>query len=572
MFCLIPKLADAFKQEIIDGKIDPLKLAEMTSEQRRALFTEKLGGELNAREVNALFESKLLLKNKQLGYINWAKQMLGDKNPALRDIISKIERMDERILSPETDKVFLEDLVNKRLGTEVTLDEAKKIADLSKKMKEAKDKITDTSLDAGTEELEYGANVVALKKYIDELKLSNKEGYKPTDVIKHPIQTAENIGGFAKGMRATGDLSSVGKQLWKLAPDSPGLYFKSVYNSVKFLVKQLGEKSETSRVSDAVMARIYGSKEVRSGLMDRMKVDLGVNEEAFPIPFAEKIPIAGRLFKASEVSYTMAIRLARFELAKKIAKIAENNGGNLRDTKYAQGIGQWVNSMTGRGSLAKFEPAAKPINSILFSAKNFLSNVDFITMFVARKNVPMFLKVRAARNLVIAGASVYMLSKLLNQSQGKEVINTNPTSTNFLRIKVGGMYHDIMGGTTGPIVLLARIFANEKTSGSGKKTEINTGKFGSDTAENLIYQFFGNKLSPLAAALMDIANRTDFDGNPVTPVSVAKSLLVPLTIEDIEKVNKLGSKQDAGIINNMLNFFGFSGYAPYKPKPKQKKF
>ena len=63
-FCLIKEKADRFKRLIKEGGVKYLQeLTEMTSEARRLEFMEKLGvDELTAKEVNALFESKLLLK------------------------------------------------------------------------------------------------------------------------------------------------------------------------------------------------------------------------------------------------------------------------------------------------------------------------------------------------------------------------------------------------------------------------------------------------------------------------------------------------------------------------------
>jgi hypothetical protein len=65
-------MLDALK----NNEIDPAKLADMTSAERRDFFT-KIVGEDDAKDVNALFESKLLLKNQQTGLLelvrNWRR-------------------------------------------------------------------------------------------------------------------------------------------------------------------------------------------------------------------------------------------------------------------------------------------------------------------------------------------------------------------------------------------------------------------------------------------------------------------------------------------------------------------
>jgi len=57
------------------GEIDPQKLIDMTSVERRT-FLAKYVGEWNAKFVNTEFESKLLLKNQQRGLITWASKEL----------------------------------------------------------------------------------------------------------------------------------------------------------------------------------------------------------------------------------------------------------------------------------------------------------------------------------------------------------------------------------------------------------------------------------------------------------------------------------------------------------------
>jgi len=98
-WCLLPKEADKFIDKLRSGKINPSELADMTSAERRDFF-KQFGGEENAKKINALFESKLLLKNQKAGMITWAKNISGISKPAKRDIISKINRL-EKALSPK---------------------------------------------------------------------------------------------------------------------------------------------------------------------------------------------------------------------------------------------------------------------------------------------------------------------------------------------------------------------------------------------------------------------------------------------------------------------------------------
>lgn len=134
-FCLHKDDIQKFKEALRSGReLDPEKLRDMSSDERRAAFSKILGDE-NAAGVNALFESKLLLKNQQAGLQNWAKTVAGVKPEVRRDIVAKIEKLDT-LLSPTEEKTFLKDLAAQKIGVEVSYDEVKQIAEHVKKLKE----------------------------------------------------------------------------------------------------------------------------------------------------------------------------------------------------------------------------------------------------------------------------------------------------------------------------------------------------------------------------------------------------------------------------------------------------
>ena len=138
-WCLIKSEQEAFKKALVDKKLNPFKLAEMTSEQRRAEFEKYVSPE-SAGNINSLFESKLLLKNQVTGFQNWVKRSAGMKAEVKRDLISKIERLNETgVLSPTELKNFKEDLIRTRMGINITFQEAKTINKLSEERTQAKE-------------------------------------------------------------------------------------------------------------------------------------------------------------------------------------------------------------------------------------------------------------------------------------------------------------------------------------------------------------------------------------------------------------------------------------------------
>ena len=119
-------LRDALREE---G--NPLKMVTRTSEERLAWFSKYVGPD-NAKQINALFESKLLLKNQVQGFKSFVKQMGGPKRVQL-DFIGKVNKLTTALSNAEVNQ-YLGDYVAKKLGLQVTEEEFKTISDLSAKI------------------------------------------------------------------------------------------------------------------------------------------------------------------------------------------------------------------------------------------------------------------------------------------------------------------------------------------------------------------------------------------------------------------------------------------------------
>src|SRR3990167_10204448 len=198
----------------------------MTSEQRRSFF-KGIVGEDNAKGVNALFESKLLLKYQSKGFVTWAKNVAGMTVAAKRDMISRIERLD-RVLNLTERGQFLEDLASQRLGIDVTQEEAKTISDMSREITATKTKWeaaaaknpawdkdsvkTRKQWFTNSDRLAYGWAKVSLENYVNDLKLkANKLSF-----FQHPIKKIKRapvaLASITKSLVASMDNSFFGRQ------------------------------------------------------------------------------------------------------------------------------------------------------------------------------------------------------------------------------------------------------------------------------------------------------------------------------------------------------------------------
>lgn len=563
-FCLIPKEAEKFLEKLKNGSINPAELVEMTSAERRSFFSSFMTEE-NAKEVNALFESKLLLKNQQQGMINWAKRITGITKEARHDLISRINRI-EKVLDPKEKEAFLQDLANKKLGVDVTVDEAKKISDLSQEISKYKEKWNEKTQSWASEDdrLKYGATKVALQDYVKELKLSaEKQGV--FDYIKHPLDifslsTLSKLGGISKSILASLDNSFFGRQGIKVLYTNPTIWARNFYKSFGDITKEL-------KGVDAILpikADIFSRPNALNGKYSAGGYALGIDsEEAFPSSLAEKIPILGRFFKASESAYNGAALRIRADLADKLIKLAEEQGINTMNKDEAKGIGNLVNSLTGRGSIGKAEPLSKGLNNIFFSIKFLKSNFDVLTAHQFDPSSTPFSRKQARFNLfkIIGGmAAVLALAEALYPGS----VEKDPRSSHFGKIKIGNTYHDISGGMLSLLTLATRIFPTMHNgkwgfwtiNAKGQYVQLSTGKYGAATAVDIIDGFWQGKLSPFAGAARDIWDGKNYQGQKPTPSNVVKNLITPIPVTDILQALKNPSfaTQVSSII---LKEFGF---------------
>lgn len=528
-FCLIKPLAEKFKQALRDGTIDPVKLSEMTSKDRHA-FLEGIVGKDSAAKVNSLFESKLLLKDTQTGMIQWAKQLSGIKPEVRNRLIDRIERMDERILDPKEQEKFMEDLAESRLGTEVTFEEAKTITELSKRVRETRENVAN-------DRLSYGMARVDLENFLNDIKRQN-EKMTFEDIKINPagsaLKSVSNVAGFAKSLKASLDLSAIGRQGFKTIFTHPKQWASNSVTTFKNAVRQLGHKASDETVMNGVKADVYSRENALNGNYERMKLDIGKGEEAYPTSLPERIPGLGRLFKASEVGYQGFLTKLRADIADKYIEVALKNGIDLKDPLQAQSIGRLVNSLTGRGNLGSFENAGKTMNTLFFSPKNVKAQFDFLTLHAGEKMSP-FARKQAAINLikVTAGvATILGIAKALYPDSVEE----DPRSADFGKIRVGDTRFDVSGGMSSMMTLAARIASmSSKSSSTNEISELGFG-FGQKSPIEVLYNFGENKLSPFASLIRNLINRTDREGNPLTVKGELANLLLPLPVSNAKEL------------------------------------
>lgn len=527
-FCLPKYAADALIKSLPE---DLSKLTDISSEERRKFFSDIVGEE-NAKQTNALFESKLILKDQQQGIINWVKKVTGMTEESKRDLISKVNRLTE-VLQPADKKAFLEDLAAHKLGMGVSIEEAGKIADLAKKAEDAK-------ANKGTDRLAYGKAVVDFHNYVNELKLkSEKTSFM--DKLKHPGQTITRLAGQSKAINASLDDSAIFRQGWKTLFTHPGKWGVAALKSFSNIARSLGGEAVMDEVNAEIVSR------PTYDLMKKAKLDVfGTIEEAYPTALPEKIPLFGRLYKASEVGFTGFVHRLRADIFDKYIEIAKDAGVDINSKEELVSIGKMVNSLTGRSDLGRLEPVAGAVNNVFFSPRFMKSHFDVLTAHQLQKGVTPFVRKQAAVNLVkiiIGQAAIMAIANAIQPGSAE----TDPRSSDFGKIKIGSTRFDVSGGSASMVTLAARLITmSSKNATTHAITPINSGKYGATTGKDVVYNFFENKLSPASGIVRDLLQGKDYYGNKPTFVKEAGSLITPLPIKNIYQTSQ--SKDSANLM------------------------
>lgn len=532
-FCLIKPLAEKFKRMIKSGEIDIAKLNEMTSAERHTFFNEFLG-DRNAREVNSLFESKLLLKKQKLGLVNWAKQVTGMKPEVKNTLVDKIMKMD-KVLNPTEEKVFLQDLASKRLGTDISFAEAKKITELSQNITKSENYSDKTG------RISYGRAKIALTDYVNSLNT------KKASIIT-------NVAGVPRSLLASLDLSAPLNQGFGMVSR------KEFYTSFKDMFKYIRSEENLKNLQADIMTRSTYKGAKKAGLR---LTDLGENlhnrEEQFMSSLLDKVPGIA----ASQRAYTGFLNQLRMDVYDSLVKKATLAGEDTGiGSKVLEDIAKVVNNFTGGARVGKIEGAVPALNAAFFSPRKIVSTLNILNPvnYISPKISPVARKA-AIRNLLGSlsiSASVVKLADVL----GGDAIETenDPRSSDFGKIIVGDTRIDLSGGNANYAVLLSRLLSKQtKSTNTGVITNLGT-KFGQKSGFQLTSDFIRNKLSPNASLLVDIIVGSNSIGEKKT---ISQSVIDRFKPMFINSVVELAQSDTSGKIPIALTALFGAGLNTY---------
>lgn len=578
-WCLPKQLAGDFLNALRDGTLDPEKLMAMSSAERQAAFAAHVGPDF-AAEVNAQFEAKLLLKDQQKGLVNWARKVGGLTDPARRDIISTIGRM-EKVLQPADESGFLADLAAKKLGTTVTADEAKGIFELTQAAQVAKATMLEDISNEGNR-VAYGRALMAVADRIDSLKPNGQTfTHNLINILNIPKSALTSIFHFsAPFVQGWGMLST------KVAWQGFGKMFQ--YFSSEEAYKNLNaymishpdyELAKSGKLGLTLLGEKLSSREeaIQSTLVEQANEWL---HDRTGVP---------NLVRMSSRAFTGYLNFVRFNRFTDLLNAARLRGEDVRPgTQVVNDLAKVVNDFTGRGELGpgdKYAAAGPALNSLFFSPRKIVATMEmFNPVRMLDPRVSPTARAAAFRQLsgsLVATGAVLALAKAMGAN-----VNFDPRSADFAKIDIGGKPQtvvdpngkkrtfvvggeklDLTGGNDAYVRLLARIATNQEVTAQGKLTDLGQG-FRATTRAELVGNYMRNKLSPIAGFIADALYGTDPTGRPFSVTKEMQDKLIPISIGAFLDFGMNNPTDSAAIIPSLAAVFGVQLETPLPPMAK----
>ena len=212
------------------------------------------------------------------------------------------------------------------------------------------------------------------------------------------------------------------------------------------------------------------------------------------------------------------------------------------NTVLAKEIGDFMNTATGHGPLkmhvlpwkkaeVSLEGAAGVLSSVMFSPGLFMSRMRMMNPNTYVMASPMVRKqyVKAALS---TGLAWYAFAELLKNAGGDEAsVNTDWTSADFGKVRIGNTRLDPGGGFAQFAVMLGRLIEGGYTSSAtGQFHEFGAG-FQAETQLSNALRFASNKLNPVVKFAWDMANQSQYQ--PLHVGDRALQMFVPLFYQDL---------------------------------------
>lgn len=350
-------------------------------------------------------------------------------------------------------------------------------------------------------------------------------------VPRKAVRYAGEIINTSRAIKTSFDVSAVLRQGGWLGMSHP--YQLSARNLSRMFEAMKSERGQ-HRINAEIMSRPNAAKYIRDGLLTDDSGSLSKMEEAYMSRWAKHIPGVA----ASERAYTTFLNMQRadaFDLL--TSKLSRNGVATLAEEKI---ISNYIKVATGRGDMGKLAGAAVPLSTVFFAPRYVLSRFQLLT------GQPLW---------KMTGEGSWRVRRLIAKEYGRSLtgvavvlglgiaagatVETDPRSSDFMKLKFGNTRVDPMMGLSQATVLLSREISGRRMDARRRLIPIR-GKvpYGQPNSFDIAASFLRSKLSPFLASTVNVATGKDVVGNPATIGTEAKAFFVPLSFGDVADAMK----------------------------------
>jgi len=540
-------MAPCILKEFIE-QIQKIVITEGDSIARVQKIAKIFGDENAANEINKIYENTLLLKNQKTAidkFIDSINGVTAEKKVKLKEQI-------KARLANRTEKIYNDDLLSisrdifeKKYNIDIKPEDVLILNKLKKETMSLEKAIEGTPSNSAARKA-YAEKFVTLSEVAEALvNPEGNLGFVATikDILKKTGQRFDGLSSIEKvleggrltvdlatsaiykSIQASMDVSFALRQGFKILATSPKAWNTNLVEAFKPFTKILTPKEKWQVLHDFKVGLV--SRELSKEALDA-KLAIGVVEEFFPTTLAEKIPVLGRIFKASNEAFTIFSQGVRMSLFEEMTQNALSKGTPITKV-FSKELAVLANSITGRGKMGEFEKIPGIVNKLFYSGRFIKSQLDTFALPFNSKMSPEARQIAMQSSLKTLG----MFAGLMATASLFTEVETDPRSSKFGKMKIPGSedtWVDISGGLGSYITLAARgATLSSKSSITGKVKKLNTGEFGSQTYGDVITQFFTNKLAPAPGALLDIAEGRTFTGEKPTISNTVGNLVTPIS-------------------------------------------
>jgi hypothetical protein len=345
---------------------------------------------------------------------------------------------------------------------------------------------------------------------------------------KTKLQRVDEGLNFLRTMKATADLSYALRQGAMLSARRPITAIKTFGKAFQAALSEAKAEQIDHQIRNHPNQFLRDKAGLYLAELD--KGPLKGHEEAFMSSLAEKIPIFGKVVKASERNMVTGLNLLRTAAFDGFLERHPN-----ATTVELKAWADYVNKASGRGNLGQSAGAARLLSSVFFAPRFAISRFQAPAALIQNMSKPRVRAEIAKDMAAFVGTGMTALG--LAYLAGARV-SMNPRDPDFGKIRFGDTRVDIWGGEQQAVRLIAGAATNiydRAELAAGRSTPSNAERVAIERYSPLeaFGRFASFKLAPSITVPMELWTGKDITGQPTTRTKTLATAALPLLYQDI---------------------------------------